>query len=88
MKKFVLIPILSMLLTNFITIFSSQLDSNEDEQKSIIFETQNEILKQESDNKLVYEGAYTFRIYAYSPTIGIHNKGRISIGNMALYTVG
>ena len=35
MKKFVLIPILSMLLTNFITIFSSQLDSNEDEQKSI-----------------------------------------------------
>lgn len=33
------------------------------------------------------EGAYTFRIYAYSPTIGIHNKGRISIGNMTLYTV-
>lgn len=56
MKKFVLIPILSLLLTNFITIFSSQLDSNEDEQKSIIFETQNEILKQESDNKSVYEG--------------------------------
>lgn len=27
-------------------------------------------------------------VFNYSPTVGVYNKGRISICNMALYTIG
>lgn len=42
---------------------------------------------QDTYSVMLGEGATTFRFYVKTRPIGTHNKGRISIGNMILYTI-
>lgn len=70
------------LLTTFLTISSVSFNS---------FDSKPNIaLDYDFEDKIVFNvnnSIDTFRIYAYSPAVGVHNKGRISIGNMALYAM-